>query len=72
VQQCHTCKAVYCSSCSVVNYDEREDRVFCLDCNVDCMQVSRLRVLHTYVCIFAYTMCCFTNGMILTKIVFAA
>lgn len=39
VQQCHTCKAVYCSSCSVINYDEREDRVFCLDCNEDSMQV---------------------------------
>lgn len=42
VQQCHSCKAVYCSSCSVINYDEREDRVFCLDCNTDCMQVRRL------------------------------
>jgi hypothetical protein len=32
VQQCHCCKNVYCSSCSVINYDAREDRVFCLDC----------------------------------------
>lgn len=39
MQQCHSCKSVYCSSCSVINYDEREDRIFCLDCNEDCMQV---------------------------------
>ncbi|WIA43799.1 hypothetical protein OEZ86_010218 [Tetradesmus obliquus] len=32
VQQCHSCKNVYCCSCSVINYDAREDRVFCLDC----------------------------------------
>lgn len=40
MQQCHACKSVYCSSCSVINYDEREDRIFCLDCNTDSMQVS--------------------------------
>jgi hypothetical protein len=39
VQQCHSCKSVYCSSCSVINYDEWEDRIFCLDCNEDSMQV---------------------------------
>lgn len=40
VQQCHACKSCYCSSCSVVNYDEREDRVFCLDCNTDGAQLT--------------------------------
>lgn len=50
VQQCHTCKAVYCSSCSVINYDEREDRIFCLDCNEDSMQV-RQQGQHQHICL---------------------
>jgi hypothetical protein len=45
VQQCHACKSVYCSSCSVINYDEREDRIFCLDCNTEGMQVRHMHLV---------------------------
>jgi hypothetical protein len=34
LKQCHNCQEVFCSTCSTTNYDEREDRVFCLDCNL--------------------------------------
>mmetsp|Transcript_31424 Transcript_31424/g.69988 ORF Transcript_31424/g.69988 Transcript_31424/m.69988 type:complete len:235 (+) Transcript_31424:116-820(+) len=33
VQQCSSCQDVFCSTCSLVNYEERDVRVFCLDCN---------------------------------------
>jgi hypothetical protein len=45
VQQCHSCKNVYCSSCSVLNYDAREDRVFCLDCLPGTVSVLLLLLL---------------------------
>lgn len=32
LQQCSHCGDVYCSTCSVSNYDSHEDRVFCLEC----------------------------------------
>mmetsp|Transcript_26763 Transcript_26763/g.74812 ORF Transcript_26763/g.74812 Transcript_26763/m.74812 type:complete len:161 (+) Transcript_26763:135-617(+) len=31
-QQCDLCQDVFCSLCSSKNFDERHDRVFCLDC----------------------------------------
>lgn len=33
LQQCCACSDTYCSVCSITNYDEREDRVFCLECS---------------------------------------
>ncbi len=32
LRQCCACLDVYCSCCSVIDYEEREDRVFCLSC----------------------------------------
>lgn len=32
LRQCCACLDVYCSCCSVIDYEEREDRVFCLGC----------------------------------------
>ncbi|GBG65764.1 hypothetical protein CBR_g52355 [Chara braunii] len=32
---CDGCQHVYCTSCSTPNYEERYDRTFCLDCNVE-------------------------------------
>lgn len=40
LRQCDSCQDVYCSMCSVSNYDERDDRVFCLDCNNQAQTVS--------------------------------
>eukprot|EP00798_Chlamydomonas_sp_ICE-L_P013618 gene13618-19495_t len=36
LRQCDHCQDVFCSTCSMANYDEREDRVFCLDCTASC------------------------------------
>ncbi|GAQ81769.1 hypothetical protein KFL_000900250 [Klebsormidium nitens] len=30
---CESCQEPFCEQCSVTNYDERYDRVFCLECN---------------------------------------
>ncbi|GLC33870.1 hypothetical protein PLESTB_000813000 [Pleodorina starrii] len=32
LRQCCACLDVFCSLCSVIDYEEREDRVFCLSC----------------------------------------
>ncbi|GIM15844.1 hypothetical protein Vretimale_18544 [Volvox reticuliferus] len=39
LRQCCSCLDVFCSLCSVLDYEEREDRVFCLGCLED--QVRR-------------------------------
>ncbi|GIL65668.1 hypothetical protein Vafri_19342 [Volvox africanus] len=39
LRQCCSCLDVFCSLCSVLDYEEREDRVFCLSCLED--QVRR-------------------------------
>ncbi|GAX78759.1 hypothetical protein CEUSTIGMA_g6196.t1 [Chlamydomonas eustigma] len=33
LQQCESCQDVYCSMCSTLNYEERDVRTFCLECN---------------------------------------
>eukprot|EP00051_Salpingoeca_urceolata_P031584 m.494793 g.494793 ORF g.494793 m.494793 type:complete len:243 (-) comp41802_c0_seq1:192-920(-) len=32
-RECAICQEIFCSFCSVVNFDERWDRVFCMACN---------------------------------------
>eukprot|EP01134_Creolimax_fragrantissima_P005892 CFRG5892T1 len=32
-RQCEGCLESFCSLCSTTNYDEKYDRMFCLDCN---------------------------------------
>eukprot|EP00899_Mesostigma_viride_P009485 jgi/Mesvir1/18538/Mv11543-RA.1 len=34
-RQCDMCQDVFCTTCSTPNYDLREDRTFCLECNVE-------------------------------------
>eukprot|EP01135_Chromosphaera_perkinsii_P010585 Nk52_evm1s2177 gene=Nk52_evmTU1s2177 len=33
MRNCSQCQNVFCSVCSIVNYDQRYDRVFCFSCN---------------------------------------
>lgn len=35
VRQCDRCFGVFCSFCSTINYDSREDRPLCLTCNAE-------------------------------------
>ncbi|KXZ55406.1 hypothetical protein GPECTOR_3g58 [Gonium pectorale] len=41
LRQCCGCLDVFCSLCSVLDYEEREDRVFCLSCLEDQTAASR-------------------------------
>lgn len=41
---CATCHDMFCTTCSVTNYDLREDRHYCLDCvHADCSTTVEVR-----------------------------
>eukprot|EP00978_Attheya_sp_CCMP212_P003058 scaffold6240_cov59-Attheya_sp.AAC.1 len=41
---CESCRLVFCSFCSTVNYDQHTDRIFCLDCNDTIHQTTSVPV----------------------------
>eukprot|EP00741_Cyanophora_paradoxa_P025200 tig00000350_g24325.t1 len=41
LRQCEHCQDVFCSECSVVNYDMAHDRLFCIGCNASVAREER-------------------------------